>query len=152
MKFVGDFHIHSKYSRAVSPLMDLENLDNWAKIKGIKVLGTGDFTHPKWFESIKEKMSPAEQGLFKLKKGHASQRGRDGATRFLLTSEISCIYKKNDKVRKIHIIVFGAGCKRTGKNCFGCRSKLPGRAGSRMDAMVFCFWIEIRIQFFGGML
>lgn len=54
MKFVADFHIHSKYSRATSPLMDLENLDRWAKIKGIKVLGTGDFTHPQWFEDIKK--------------------------------------------------------------------------------------------------
>jgi len=99
MKFVADFHIHSKYSRATSPLMDLENLDRWAKIKGIKVLGTGDFTHPKWFEDIKKELEPAEPGLFKLKNG-------DSGTRFILTSEISCIYPKGGKVRKIHIIVF----------------------------------------------
>jgi uncharacterized protein (TIGR00375 family) len=98
MKFVADFHIHSKYSRATSPSMDLDNLDNWAKIKGIKVLGTGDFTHPKWFENIKENLEPAEAGLFKLKK-------YDSGTRFILTSEISCIYSKNGKVRKIHIII-----------------------------------------------
>jgi uncharacterized protein (TIGR00375 family) len=98
MKFVADFHIHSKYSRATSPLMDLENLDRWANIKGIKVLGTGDFTHPKWFESIKEELQPAEPGLFKLRSG-------DSPTRFILTSEISCIYTKGGKVRKIHIIV-----------------------------------------------
>jgi len=99
MKFVADFHIHSKYSRAVSPLMNLENLDMWARIKGIKVLGTGDFTHPKWFEEIKNELEPAEPGLFKLKSS-------DSGTRFILTSEISCIYKKTGKVRKIHIIVF----------------------------------------------
>jgi len=103
MKFAADFHIHSKYSRATSPLMDLENLDTWAKIKGIKVLGTGDFTHPKWFEEIKEKLSPAERGLFKL-------RGADSETRFILTSEISCIYSKGgprgNPVRKVHIVVF----------------------------------------------
>ncbi len=99
MKFVGDFHIHSKYSRAVSPLMDLENLDVWAAIKGIRVMGTGDFTHPKWFSEIKEKLEPAEPGLFKL-------RGAESSTRFILTSEISCIYKKTGKVRKIHIIIF----------------------------------------------
>ena len=97
--FVGDFHIHSKYSRAVSPAMNLENLDSWARIKGIKVLGTGDFTHPAWFKSIKESLSPEEQGLFKLK-------NTDSPTRFILTSEISCIYKKNGKVRKNHIILF----------------------------------------------
>ncbi len=99
MKFIGDFHIHSKYSRAVSPLMNLENLDKWAKIKGIKVMGTGDFTHPKWFEEIKKQLEPAEPGLFKL-------RDSDSGTRFILTAEISCIYKKNEKVRKIHIVVF----------------------------------------------
>ncbi len=99
MKFVADLHIHSKYSRAVSPLMNLENLDKWAKIKGIKVMGTGDFTHPKWFEEIKSKLSPAEQGLFELS-------GSNSGTRFLLTTEISCIYKKLGKVRKVHIIVF----------------------------------------------
>ncbi len=99
MKFIADFHIHSKYSRACSPQMDLENLDRWAKIKGIKVLGTGDFTHPEWFKSLKEKLEPAEAGLYKLKNG-------DSETRFILTSEISCIYSKGGKVRKIHIIVF----------------------------------------------
>lgn len=104
MNFIGDFHIHSKYSRAVSPLMDLDNLDKWAIIKGIKVMGTGDFTHPKWFEQIKEKLEPAEQGLFKL-------RGADSPTRFILTSEISCIYKKTGKVRKVHIIVFAPSIK-----------------------------------------
>ncbi|MCX6760755.1 MAG: endonuclease Q family protein [Candidatus Nealsonbacteria bacterium] len=79
--------------------MDLENLDKWAKIKGIKVLGTGDFTHPEWFKNLKQELEPAEAGLFKLKKGKSE-------TRFILTSEISCIYKKKDKVRKIHVIIF----------------------------------------------
>ncbi|MEK7665016.1 MAG: endonuclease Q family protein [Patescibacteria group bacterium] len=99
MKFAADFHIHSKYSRATSPLMDLENLDKWAKIKGIKVLGTGDFTHPLWLENLEEKLEPAEAGLLKL-------RSENAGTRFVLTSEISCIYSKGGKVRKVHIIVF----------------------------------------------
>lgn len=99
MKFIADFHIHSKYSRATSPSMDLENLDRWARIKGVKVLGTGDFTHPKWFESIKKDLEPAEPGLFKL-------RDIDSPTRFILTAEISCIYSKGGKVRKVHIIIF----------------------------------------------
>ncbi len=99
MKFIADLHIHSKYSRATSKNMDLESLDKWAKIKGIKVIGTGDFTHPEWIANLKEKLKPAETGLFKLKKD-------DQGTRFLLTSEISCIYSKNNKVRKIHILVF----------------------------------------------
>ncbi|PIZ88839.1 MAG: hypothetical protein COX90_02445 [Candidatus Nealsonbacteria bacterium CG_4_10_14_0_2_um_filter_38_17] len=99
MKFFADFHIHSKYSRATSKDMDLESLDKWAKIKGIKVLGTGDFTHFSWFKNLKEKLIPAEPGLFKLK-------NTDSETRFILTTEISCIYTKGGKVRKIHIITF----------------------------------------------
>ncbi|KPJ56275.1 DNA helicase UvrD [Parcubacteria bacterium DG_74_2] len=98
MEFIADFHLHSKYSRATSPQMDLENMDKWARIKGIKVLGTGDFTHPEWFKQLKEKLIPAEPGLFKLK--------NDKDTRFILTTEISCIYSKAGKVRKIHIVVF----------------------------------------------
>ncbi len=99
MKFIADFHLHSKYSRATSPQMDLESLDKWAKTKGIKILGTGDFTHPERFKDLKEKLEPAESGLFKLKNS-------DFGTRFILTVEISCVYSKNLRVRKIHIIVF----------------------------------------------
>lgn len=99
MKFIADFHLHSKYSRATSPQMNLENLEKWAKIKGIKVVGTGDFTHPEWFKELKEKLEPAESGLFKLKDA-------DSETRFILTTEISCIYSKLGKVRKIHILIF----------------------------------------------
>jgi len=99
MKFVADFHLHSKYSRATSPQMDLENLDKWAQVKGIKVLGTGDFTHPEWFKNLKEKLEPAEAGLFKLKSS-------DSESLFLLTTEVSCIYSKNGKVRKVHVIIF----------------------------------------------
>jgi uncharacterized protein (TIGR00375 family) len=79
--------------------MDLENLDKWARIKGINVLGTGDFTHPQWLKNLKEKLIPAEEGLFKLKFSNSS-------TRFILTVEISCIYSQGSKVRKIHIIIF----------------------------------------------
>lgn len=99
MKFVADLHIHSQYARATSPRMNVDVLDEWAAIKGIKVMGTGDFTHPEYFKELKQKLEPAEPGLFKLKN---SETG----TRFLLTSEISCIYSKNGRVRKIHIIVF----------------------------------------------
>ena len=99
MQFIADFHLHSKYSRATSKNMDLENLDKWAKIKGIKVLTIGDFSHPEWFKNLKEKLEPAEPGLFKLKNGNSK-------TRFILTVEISCIYSKKNKVRKIHILIF----------------------------------------------
>ncbi len=100
MRHICDFHIHSKYSRATSQLMEPENLAKWAKIKGIDVVGTGDFTHPAYFAELKEKLTPAESGLYKFK------GGKDNGTRFVLTSEISCIYSKNNRVRKIHILIF----------------------------------------------
>lgn len=99
MRIVADLHIHSSYSRAVSKDMTLEILDRWAKIKGITVMGTGDFTHPLWIKDIKEKLEPAEPGLYKLKEN-------GGATRFMLTVEISSIYSKNGRTRKIHNLVF----------------------------------------------
>ena len=124
MRFIADFHIHSKYSRATSPQMDLEHLDKAAKIKGVQVISTGDFTHPAWFKELQDKLRPAEPGLFKLKSGiiishpepasEGSQENEtlrlrpqgDGVTRFILTTEISCIYSKNGRVRKAHILIF----------------------------------------------
>lgn len=123
MRFIADLHIHSKYSRATSREMDVEHLNKWAKIKGVKVLGTGDFTHPLWLKELKEKLEPAEPGLFKVKKtSYFSSLNNDwlpnnhndyqeDGTRFLLSSEISCIYSKKDKVRKIHLVVLAPSFK-----------------------------------------
>ena len=100
MKFVCDFHLHSKFSRATSKSMDLENIAKWARIKGIQVATCADFTHPVWFKELQDKLEPAKgAGLFKLKK-------ETDDINFLLTTEISCIYSKNNKVRKIHSVVF----------------------------------------------
>lgn len=94
--------------------MDVENLNKWAKIKGIKVLGTGDFTHPLWIKELRQKLEPAEPGLFKIKKKSRASlvnndwlpnNHQDEGGRFLLSSEISCIYSKNNRTRKIHIVV-----------------------------------------------
>ncbi|OGW43772.1 MAG: DNA helicase UvrD [Nitrospirae bacterium RBG_13_41_22] len=109
MRFIADLHIHSRYSRATSKDMSLENLWRWAQIKGITLLGTGDFTHPKWFQELKEKLESTGNNLFKLK--HIFQKNSIPAScraevYFMLTAEISCIYKKNGRVRKIHNIVF----------------------------------------------
>jgi len=99
MRFVADFHLHSKYSRATSKDMDLENMALFAEKKGILVLGTADFTHPLWFKEIKENLEPVGQGIFSLK-------NKKSKTLFVLTTEISCIYSKKGKVRKIHLLVF----------------------------------------------
>ncbi len=99
MKFAADLHLHSRFSRATSINMNIRALDAWARIKGIKILGTGDFTHPEWLSELNRDLEPAEPGLFKLK-------GKNSPTRFLLSAEVSCIYSKNGQVRKIHIVVY----------------------------------------------
>ncbi|MGB9627372.1 MAG: DNA helicase UvrD, partial [Thermodesulfobacteriota bacterium] len=68
MRFIADFHIHSKYSRATSKEMEVETLACWAKKKGITLLGTGDFTHPTYFVELRSKLEPSGNGLFRLKK------------------------------------------------------------------------------------
>lgn len=110
-KFIGDFHIHSHFSLATSKELNPEFLDYWARIKGIKVVGTGDFSHPGWTRELRDKLVPAEQGLYKLKKGLRKNipfqiPDIDDDVRFMLTAEISSIYKKNGKVRKVHNILF----------------------------------------------
>ena len=109
MRIVADFHIHSPYARAVSKDMTLENLDHWARLKGITVMGTGDFTHPQWIKEIREKLEPAENGLYVLK-GQKTQE-KNVATRFMLTVEISSIYSKGGKVRRVHNLIFAPSIK-----------------------------------------
>ncbi|MCR4338062.1 MAG: endonuclease Q family protein [Candidatus Omnitrophica bacterium] len=112
MRFYADLHLHSHYSRATSKNLNLEYLALWAQLKGIQVVGTGDFTHPSWMKELKEKLEPAEEGLFRLKDQYAKATERElpaackGEVRFLLTVEISNIYKRLDKVRKVHNLVF----------------------------------------------
>lgn len=105
MRYIADFHIHSKYSRATSPQMNLEDLDKWARLKGIQILGTGDFTHPVWLSEIKKKLIPAEPGLFKLKSQISSLKSENDV-RFILTTEVSCIYSKNGRVYRVHLVIF----------------------------------------------
>lgn len=111
MEFIADLHIHSSYSRATSRDMNLENLFTWAQLKGISVIGSGDFTHPKWFAEMQEKLEPAEPGLYKLKEVYGEEAARAvpeacrAPVRFVLSAEISTIYKKNDKTRKVHSVI-----------------------------------------------
>jgi len=114
MRFIGDFHIHSHYSIATSKKLVPEYLDRYARIKGITVVGTGDFTHPGWLSELGEKLEPAEEGLYVLKEEAGDKildpplppQARTKKTRFLLTAEISSIYKRDGRVRKVHNLLF----------------------------------------------
>jgi len=112
MRYIADLHIHSPYSRATSKSSNLTGLAAWSAAKGIDVIGTGDFTHPGWFRQLREKLRPAEPGFFKLAETEiptileTDMTDRALACRFVLTAEISSIYKKDGRVRKIHNILF----------------------------------------------
>ena len=109
--YIGDLHIHSRYSRATSRDLTPESLDFWAARKGIHLVGTGDFTHPAWREELKEKLKPAEDGLYVLDPSLRRREEVPGSSvpRFVISGEISSIYKKNGKVRKVHSLILLPG-------------------------------------------
>jgi DNA helicase-2/ATP-dependent DNA helicase PcrA len=123
MKFYADLHIHSRYSRATSSRLVPEILDRWAQVKGLALVGTGDFTHPGWFSELREKLMPAEEGLFILSPEARRRAAQDPEiasiptpprlegwelpeqTRFILSAEISTIYSWGGRVRKVHHVI-----------------------------------------------
>ena len=119
MKLVADLHIHSHFSRATSPNLTFEHLTRWAQLKGIHVVGTGDIAHPGWLAEMREKLEPAEEGLYRLKPEHTTAVQAQvppachAPVRFMLGGEISNIYKRGDRTRKVHNIVFAPSFEAT---------------------------------------
>jgi len=99
MRIIADLQIHSKYSRACSQELNPKNIGAWADKKGIAVIGTGDFTHPKWLLELKESLEEAKPGLYRL-------RDKSSRAYFMLTAEVSSIYKQGDKVRRVHNLIW----------------------------------------------
>jgi len=95
MRFITDLHIHSKYSRACSKNISIENLEKYARIKGIDVLGTGDFQHPLWGKELKDKLTPAGGGIMKTESGFP----------FILTTEVSNMFSQGGKGRRVHSLI-----------------------------------------------
>ncbi len=110
MKFIADFHVHSKYSRATSKDMDVESMAKWAGLKGVNLLGTGDFTHPFYFAGLKQKLEPSGNGLFTLKKEYR-QNAQQGNVHFMLTTEVSNMYQQGGGSRRIHTMIFAPDFK-----------------------------------------
>ena len=108
MKTIADLHIHSRFSMATSKEGTPENLDFWARKKGISLIGTGDFTHPVWREELKERLVSEGNGLYRLRDVYVKEESRKfpgEGTRFVVSGEISSIYKKNGKTRKVHNVI-----------------------------------------------
>jgi uncharacterized protein (TIGR00375 family) len=104
MKKILDLHIHSRYSRACSPDLTLPNIAKACGIKGIDVVATGDYTHPVWFAHIKDSLREENKGLYVLKDGSSK-------VRFILSTEISCIYKHKDATRRVHLVLLAPSMK-----------------------------------------
>jgi len=96
MKIISDLHIHGKYSRACSKNLSFSNLEKYARIKGLHLMGTGDFSHPKWGKEIKNDLVEKEKGIYRTKTGFP----------FLLTNEISLMYSQGGKGRRVHLVLF----------------------------------------------
>jgi uncharacterized protein (TIGR00375 family) len=105
MKFIADFHVHSKYSRATSKDMDVESMAKWASLKGVGLLGTGDFTHPFYFAELKQKLRPLGNGLFALKKEYCQNLSQSDIN-FMLTTEVSNMFQQGGGSRRIHTMIF----------------------------------------------
>lgn len=97
MQIIADLQLHSKYSRAVSLHMDLDEIANWSKKKGIDLVATGDWTHPLWFREIKSKLKETSPGIYSLTGYNV---------RFFLSTEISSIYNQGGKTRRVHNLIF----------------------------------------------
>ena len=149
MKFLADLHLHSKFSRATSRDMTLDTMAAWARVKGIRVLASADFTHPEWFFLTKEKLEPAGNGFFRLKSPQppADERLRSvPASRdeilFVLSTELSFIYSKQGKVRKIHLLLLAPDFESVEKingrlHGLGANLRSDGRPIIGMDARTF---------------
>ena len=104
--YIADLHIHSRYSRATSRDCDAPHLDWWARRKGIGLVGTGDFTHPAWRRELQEHLVPAGDGVYALREDLILPGAMPGQEpRFVVTGEISCIYKRGGRTRKVHNLI-----------------------------------------------
>jgi len=146
---VADLHLHSKYSRAVSKDMILPTMARMAKIKGIDLLATGDFTHPLWFKELESQLKVASEGIYQVKTGQEAE----SLARYILGTEISCIYSQGGKGRRIHLIVFAPNLETVKKindklRQAGCNLLSDGRPIIGLSAIQLCellFGIDERI-------
>lgn len=132
MKVITDFHIHSRFSRACSPQLTILNIAKWSEIKGIDIVATSDFTHPQWLAEIKENLKDNGHGLFVLKNGEYK-------THFILSTEVSCIYKRDKQCRRLHICILFPSIKSIEKfnnklESLGKNLKSDGRPILGLDA------------------
>lgn len=137
MRYYADLHIHSKYARACSPQLDVEHIDLWCRIKGLGLVATADFTHPKWFEELTAKLEPKGNGLYRLKPELRLQHPQftpvsQVEVSFMCATEVACIYKHAGAVRRVHHCIFAPSLEVVSKinaklTALGCNLRADGR-------------------------
>ena len=137
MEFVADLHLHSKYSRAVSRDMNLQNMALWGARKGLDILSATDWTHPLWFREIRQELTEDTQGLFMPK------NQKDSKTRFLLSVEVSSIYTQGGKGHRIHNLIFSPSfetCEKISAELTkrGCNLNSDGRPIIGLSSIALC--------------
>ena len=137
MEFVADLHLHSKYSRAVSPAMNLQNMALWGAKKGLDILSATDWTHPLWFRELKQELEEDTQGLFRLK------NQKESKTRFLLSVEVSSIYSQGGRGHRIHNLIFSPSFETAEKISAelvkrGCNLNADGRPIIGLSSIAIC--------------
>ena len=141
MQIISDLHLHSKFSRATSKQLDIDNLEKWARVKGVDLLGTGDFTHPQWIEELKEQLEEKDDCLW--------YKDEKGEFPFLLSTELSFVYSKNEKGRRVHLVILAPSFEVVDKiNSYidtkGFRRDYDGRPIFGMDIEVFVDAVKIQ--------
>ncbi len=111
VSFAADLHLHSPYARGTSPALSLQTLAAWADVKGVDVLACGDFTHPAWLTELKSNLRPVDDGLFELiaQPERYEVRGRERPARFVLGTEVSCVYTQEGRGRRLHLLILAPG-------------------------------------------
>jgi len=109
MRQIIDLHIHSKYARATSKFFDLEEMVKWAEIKGVDIISCADFTHPRWYENLQKNLiEESNSGLYRLKNSNSK-------VRFIISTEVSCIYRQKDKTRRLHLCILMPNLESAGR-------------------------------------
>lgn len=116
MRIIADLQIHSKYSRACSQDLNPKSIGQWADKKGIQIIGTGDFTHPKWLLELRESLEERKPGLYQL-------RDKSSQAFFMITGEVSSIYKQGEKVRRVHNMILAPNFKAADKIIAGLEKR-----------------------------
>lgn len=152
MRIIADLHIHSRFSRACSKELTLPTIASWCTVKGIDLVATGDLTHPQWRQGIGEQLEECAEGIFALRDEWRPPKIEWGSPKFVLGTELSCIYKHDGTTRRVHHLVFAPSLAAVDRiiaalTARGCNLRADGRpilGLSSHDLLTLCLEADER--------